>query len=193
MGVYTLGPPEDLVLLLQRTFSIRDFIETGTYEGTTAAWAADRFPNVVTIELSPALHEAAARRHAAKRNVVFRFGDSERLLPGLVASLTQPALFWLDAHWSGGVTAGAERECPLLGELAIIDRAPLTHFLLIDDARLFMAPPPLPHQADRWPTIWTIRDHLARKNRYVCVFQDVIIAVPWGARDVVIQYCQSRW
>ena len=158
MGVYTIGPPEALVVLLQRTFLIRDFIETGTYEGTTAAWAADRFPNVVTIELSPALHAASVARYGAKRNIDFRLGDSEKILPGIVASLNRPALFWLDAHFSGEATAGVERQCPLLGELLTIEQAPLMHFLLIDDARLFMAPPPLPLHPDHWPTIWEIRE-----------------------------------
>ena len=54
MGLYRMGPPEDLILALQARLRLGDFVETGTYRGDTAAWAAEHFARVTTIELSPA-------------------------------------------------------------------------------------------------------------------------------------------
>jgi hypothetical protein len=44
----------------------------------------------------------------------------------------------LDAHYSGGITAGSERSQPVLDELAAILAHPVSgHVILIDDARGF--------------------------------------------------------
>ena len=46
-------------------------------------------------------------------------------------------VFWLDAHYSGGVTAKGSTECPLEHELQIIaEHACTGHIILIDDVRL---------------------------------------------------------
>ena len=54
-------------------------------------------------------------------------------------SMTRPCLFWLDAHYSGGPTAKAEVETPIMQELDCIFAHPEAeeHILLIDDARCF--------------------------------------------------------
>ena len=83
-------------------------------------------------------------------------------------------LFWLDAHWSGGETYGEEDECPLLEELGLIFKCTEKKFIvLIDDARLFLAPPPLPHDFSKWPTIQDII-HLVPNNFELTILNDVI-------------------
>jgi hypothetical protein len=47
MGIVRWGPPEELVLRFKRASSIDMFIETGTFKGDTASWAAAHFPSVI--------------------------------------------------------------------------------------------------------------------------------------------------
>ena len=87
-------------------------------------------------------------------------------------------LFWLDAHWSGSQTYGEDDECPLLEELEIILSSNLKNFaILIDDARLFLAPPPLPHNLEIWPSITDIC-RAVPDNYDLIVRNDVIYIIP---------------
>jgi hypothetical protein len=63
-------------------------------------------------------------------------GDSEQLMTGLIAELDQPALFYLDRHYSGGQTGKGQHEIPVVKEVeAILRDAPNGSFVMIDDAR----------------------------------------------------------
>ena len=188
-----MGPPTGLILALQRQLGIDDFVETGTYRGDTAAWAAEHFTRVATIELSPDYHAAATARFQPQPQVRVLLGDSGAMLRKVAAELPRPAIFWLDAHWSGLDTAGRETECPLLAELAILNAAPVTHTLLVDDARLFAAPPPRPHRAEKWPDLGAVLDALrAGGLRHVVLFEDVFIAVPAAERDFLTDWAQNE-
>jgi len=68
--------------------------------------------------------------------VRLHLGDSATILPQIAASLDRPTLFWLDAHYSGGATGGAEGH-PLMDELHASLRAEAGHVVLIDDLREF--------------------------------------------------------
>ncbi|HEY1922696.1 MAG TPA: hypothetical protein VGG44_08005 [Tepidisphaeraceae bacterium] len=192
MGSVRMGVPTRLVLAIRQYFGANCFIETGTFQAATAAWAAGVFPAVVTIEASEQLHARAVANFGHLKNVRFLRGSSPAVLREITATLPQPAIFWLDAHWSGGATAGQEYECPALDEIRAINIRGENAFILIDDARLFMSPPPLPHKAEQWPDIATVLAALREKNpsRYIVISEDVIIAVPAMAREFLIQYCR---
>ena len=184
MGLYQMGPPAALTLALQRQLGIQEFIETGTFQGHTTAWAARHFTRVTTIELSPAYHAAAQARFFAQPNVRTLAGNSVAVLHAVVPNLPVPAIFWLDAHWSGLDTAGHELECPVLAEIALINASSLAHVVLVDDARLFCAPPPRPHRAEQWPGLATIVAALDQEGRrHVVLFDDVLVAVPANERE----------
>lgn len=192
MGLYRMGPPAALILALKPRLRADDFVETGTYRGDTAAWAAVHFARVATIELSPEYHAAAVARFLAQPHVRALLGDSGARLREVAAALPGPAIFWLDAHWSGLDTAGRETECPLLAELAILNAAPAAHTVLVDDARLFAAPPPRPHRAEFWPDLGAVVDALrAGGRRHVVMFEDVLIAVPAAERDFLAAWVQD--
>lgn len=192
MGLFRMGPPVDLTLALQRHLRLEDFVETGTYRGETAAWAAEHFARVATIELSTEYHAAATARFRAQPQVRVLLGDSGAMLRKVAAELVGPAVFWLDAHWSGLDTAGRETECPLLAELAILNAAPTTHTLLVDDARLFAAPPPRPLRAELWPDLGAVIDALRGcGRRHVVMFEDVLIAVPATERAFLSDWVQD--
>ena len=112
------------------------FVETGTYLGNTTAGAAHLFREVHTVELDEKLYKRATERFHASPNVTCHHGNSPDVLRTLAATISEPALFFLDAHWSGGVTAHGDVEVPLLEELEIIRRRPYDDFIVIDDARL---------------------------------------------------------
>src|SRR5271155_4270033 len=130
MGQYQMGPPVALTLALQRRLGILNFIETGTFQGDTTAWAAGHFTRVTTIELSPTYHATAQARFGAQPNVRVLAGDSVVTLRSVVPDLAAPAIFWLDAHWSGLDTAGHEVECPVLAEIALINASSFAHVVL---------------------------------------------------------------
>ncbi|MGY4473588.1 hypothetical protein [Bradyrhizobium sp. USDA 3364] len=113
------------------------FVETGTNLGHTTAFVAKHFAKVHTIELSRSLHEDTKRKLSHIRNIDFIHGDSAEVLRDLCATIEEPAVFYLDAHWSGGVTAHGDEEVPLYHELASIARRPFCDLIIVDDYRLF--------------------------------------------------------
>jgi hypothetical protein len=84
-------------------------------------------------------------------------------------------------------------ECPLIQEIQAINTSKNDHFLFIDDARLFTSPPPPPHKIDQWPTIDAVIETLnSGKHRYyIVVNEDVIVAVPLHAKELVASHFQK--
>lgn len=193
MGNLRQGPPSDLVLVLKAQLEVDEFVETGTFQGNTAAWAVEHFSRVMSIELSPAYHAAAQARFRGQSKVRLACGNSGVILQQYVPTLNRPALFWLDAHWSGGDTAGEKAECPLLDELAAINDSAAEHVVLVDDARLFCLPPPKPHRADHWPSLVEVVNLLAAGGRrHVVIFEDVFVALPMRERVFLAAWLQNR-
>jgi hypothetical protein len=192
MGDVRMGPPERLVLSLRDALGASTFIETGTFRGATAQWASRHFAQVHSIERAESLYLKARERLGGIGNLTLHLGDTRDILPGLIGALDAPALLWLDAHWSGGETSGVDDECPLINELEIADRATPAVAVLVDDARYFLAAPPAPHRLDDWPDLAEVVDVLSRgRQRYVCVTEDVIVAVPMPYRDAVVDHCRQ--
>jgi hypothetical protein len=186
--------PVRLAERLRDRLGIRDFVETGTYRGGTVRIMSPRFQRIHTVELQPAIYEATKERLANLKNVDFRLGDTEAHLPDILSRLSGPGLIWLDAHWSAGETGKTDTQCPLLRELAIVYGTRSDHVVMIDDARLFMAPAPPPMKPEDWPSIGQIEAFLARQQPapFVKVVGDVIVAVPPAAREVVEEYMNSK-
>jgi len=178
---------------LAKEFNVSTFVETGTHKGNTSAWASAHFSRVVTIEGSEHWFERTKPRLDPLGNVSMILGHSREVLPTVAQELSGPAIFWLDAHWSGRQTAGVNEQCPLLGEITAVNQSPHEHFILIDDARLFLSPPEPPHDVDQWPDIGaTVAALQAGPPKYVVVFEDAIIAVPASARTSVQAHCLDR-
>lgn len=120
-------------------FSPPVFVETGTYKGDMVYAMQPHFEEIYSIELDEELFRKALKRFAGFRDVHIIHGQSGEVLPEMMKSRTRPCLFWLDAHYSGGSTAKAEVETPIMQELNCIFAHPVAeeHILLIDDARCF--------------------------------------------------------
>lgn len=185
VGSLTKPSLGNLALALRSGFGISTFVETGTYKGETTAWAAERFEQVITVELNDEYREHAMTAMSDVSNVRFVAGDSATALPAIVTELAEPALFWLDAH-SGGGYFGVGDACPILDELAAINASPHEHFILIDDARGFVAPPPPPFDWTKWPDLRTVLDAVTGAHpHHVVIVEDVLVCVPERARDTL--------
>lgn len=184
--------PQALARMLRDRLDLVRAIETGTYLGRGTRLLAEVFPEVVTIEVAPALARAAASRLASVAGVEVVEGSSRDVLPDLIDT-SCPTLYWFDGHWSGGATGGAADQCPVLAELAAAAGGHPDDCILVDDARLFLAPPPPPHDVSQWPTYREIEDAIraARPAHRVLVAHDVIVAVPERAFDLAAAFAAA--
>src|SRR3954468_12798351 len=89
----------------RRRFGPRVFIETGTFAGGMLDAVGRRFDRVFSIELDPGWHARAVERFRPLPHVRLLHGDSGERLPEILGELDERALFWLDAHYSGPITA----------------------------------------------------------------------------------------
>ena len=180
MGSVRLGIDLEKVLMLRDRYDLKAFVETGTYKGGTCTMAAPYFERVITIEGDRARFEKVSAHYAGQfPSLSFWHGDSRALLARALAELDTPCLLWLDAHWCGtGASDSNGDECPLHEELAAVlaSRFADQHVILIDDARLFTAPPPYPHDPTQWPTYAELEAVLA--PRQLVIEDDVIYAEP---------------
>jgi len=131
------------IMLLLGSPETRSWIETGTYQGSTTRFLANRFPKVCTIEPSTELFFETKLKLRGYSNVTMLRGASEKRLLEAINMSTPPLSFWLDGHYSGGITFRGPMDCPLVSELEQIRqnvKAKDIHVVLIDDARLFEGP-----------------------------------------------------
>jgi hypothetical protein len=118
-----------------RRYRLRTLVETGTYYGEMVAAMRRHVERIYSIELDSTLARRATAKFARFPQVTILEGDSGRLIPQLLATITTPALFWLDAGYYGwaGLVGETGR---LAAELeAILRHAVREHVILIDDAR----------------------------------------------------------
>jgi hypothetical protein len=132
-----------------KRFSIDNFIETGTYLGDTLNYIAKRGIQCISIELSQELYQEACKRFKPYKNVTLVQGDSGQRLPEWIKEINKPTLFWLDGHYSSGITASAETHTPISTELKAIFSHPIKeHVILIDDAHCLDGTNDYPHLDD---------------------------------------------
>lgn len=190
MGVLHTSPVGQFIRQLAAAHGLTEFVETGTHLGLGAAFAAGIFPSVTTIEVNPIFYEPAKTR-LEPIGVRCILGDSRVELPKIVAGLAGPAVFWLDGHAGGGHFGDAD-DCPLLEELAAIAGSPHAHFVLIDDARAFLAPPPPPFDPDKWPDLASVLSSIRQRTPYYCVvIADTLICVPPAAKAELRAFCNA--
>ena len=165
----------DIVRALVRASGCRRFVETGTYLGNTVEVIARMGLACHTIEIDPAIHARAQAVLGHLRNIDFILGDSGAEIPRLLATIDAPTCFWLDGHYSGGVTGSAAEETPISAELdAILAHRVRTHTILIDDARLFDGTHDYPHLSALLARFDRHSDYRAQ------VSTDIIRIVPRG-------------
>jgi hypothetical protein len=135
MGIVEPYFPKEIVLKMAAIANAKIFIETGTYYGNTTKWASTQFKQVFTIELSEFLYNSTKDELLSKGNIMPNLGNSKIILPKILKNIDSNVVFWLDGHYSAGVTAGENDPCPLQDELKTILQRDNDDIILIDDAR----------------------------------------------------------
>lgn len=131
-------------------------VETGTYVGEMINAQLPLFDKVYSIELSPFLYKKAKKRFKTVKSVEIIKGDSGKVLPQLLNKLDGKIMFWLDGHYSAGITALGDKVCPIFEELKGIfksNKDVKNCVILIDDARLF-------NGEDGYPTIEELKEFI---------------------------------
>lgn len=190
---------DDGILATERLRPLRDiggfeaFIETGTYLGQTTAAMRALFRQVISIELSDRLYEEARKKFADAPNVQLLHGDSACMIDiALDEASGVPAIIWLDAHWSGGVTARSSENTPIMAELESIRRRGRdSDILLIDDIRYFIDLPDGfdTHEANGgYPSLIKLLEVInsLSGNYRAFIVGDVMVAMPQRLWDQVL-------
>jgi len=177
------GWPAPLPPLLKRSFlhglaraeHATVLVETGTYLGDTTWWLKREFSQIHTIEVDPFLYAQAVRRFRRHPHVTVHLGDSGQLLPAIIPLVNGRALYWLDGHYSAGITGTGATECPVTAELNAIYRFSTESFVVaIDDARCFGHDPGYPSIAEVHDQVAALsggRDHVSVENDMIIVRQ----------------------
>jgi len=140
-----------------KIFSVETFIETGTYLGDMVNAVMDTFNKIYSIELDKTLYEQAKKKFSKHHNISILHGDSSKVLPVILADIRESCLFWLDGHYSGGITAKGDFNTPIMQELnCILDHTIRGHVILIDDAREF-------NGYNDYPTIEELKKRIFKK------------------------------
>ena len=155
-GVESGGLPVGIVKALLSAAPIPYFVETGT-AGGTSVWAATfLFDKCYTIEIKEDAYNDNKKDHGNSK-ITHYLGDSVKVLPEIIKELDgSNALFFLDAHYSDAEPSdGTIKECPVIDEIRTLSSYQKS-IIIIDDARLFMGPPPYPLDPRQWPSLWQI-------------------------------------
>lgn len=125
-----------LVKTVGQKYALGILIESGTYLGDMVDAVKNDFAQIYSIELDPRLFQRAKKRFRQFNHITLLAGNSSQVLPKLLKKINAPCLFWLDAHYSGGITSGGPKVTPILKELpAILSWYQDGSVILIDDAK----------------------------------------------------------
>jgi hypothetical protein len=157
------GPPpsevkQAAISRYQASSGHKVLIETGTYLGDMVEAQKNKFNRIISIELGQKLWANAVERFKQHDHITILQGDSGQMLNSITSQLNEPAIFWLDGHYSGDITAKGEKECPVLNEIdAIFAYKQIPHIILVDDARLFVG-------EHDYPTLEELTKYVQGKN-----------------------------
>lgn len=103
-------------------------------------------------------------------------GISEGVFPVLLPTLRGKINFWLDGHFSGGITHQGPTDCPVREELTSIEKNLSLYdgvVVLIDDIRCFN--PSIPEYSD-YPDLDYLVNWARKNNLYWYIEHDIFIA-----------------
>jgi len=150
------------------------WVETGTFFGDSTDFLIKNFPKVYSIEPSKHLFDYVVKRFTNQKNVILFNDVSEKILPELLSNLSGDINFWLDGHYSSGITFKGDQDCPIEDELYQISKN-LEKFnkvlILIDDIRCFIPN----NEFTEYPSINDLV-HWSQKNNFNWIIEhDIFI------------------
>lgn len=196
MGAVTFSIDRKLVETLKNQINMNIFVETGTFKGDAVNSIKDLFQQIYSVELSKEYHAASTKRFQTFDHITILHGHSAEKLAELMPKLkNQPVLYWLDAHWCVATnTAGEQSQCPLLHEIRAISEFHPDSVILIDDARLFLATPPAPHEITHWPNLTEIIQALRQlsSTHHLMVINDCIAFYPARIETAMMHHAHQH-
>jgi hypothetical protein len=165
--------------VMERWGGDNTWIETGTYLGETTFRLAQRNQFVISIEPEITLYIDAERKLRNAKNVVLLNGTSElKLLEAINLAKEKGEAdisFWLDGHFSEGLTYLGDTVSPIKFELDLIavelsDYGFLT--ILIDDVRLFSG---INRVASGYPSLTYLVEYANKSDLFWTIEHDIFI------------------
>lgn len=162
--------------LLRNGLPAATWVETGTFLGQTTQLLAKQNTRVYSIEPDPKLFARARNLFSNHGNVEILSGTSEDVFPTLLPRIKGDVNFWLDGHYSAGITFKGPQDTPILDELECISRN-IGNFsricVLVDDIRCFN--PRLPEFAS-YPSLDTLVGWATSHKLCWTIEHDIFIA-----------------
>ncbi len=173
-------PPTLKIRALQRWGGVNTWIETGTYLGQTTLALSKFSTHVYSIEPDLHLHQKALQKFANVKNITFINGLSEDALGQILENLNVEqkldVSFWLDGHFSAGITFKGPTDTPIEVELELIS-IHLHSFenftVFVDDVRCFN--PENPEYAS-YPSVNFLVDWARSMNLFWTIESDIFVA-----------------
>ena len=155
------------------------WIETGTYLGDTTLFLDGKSKKVITIEPSLELFNSAKERFKGYKNIEIVNSDSENCLGGIVSNLGnlsgEEISFWLDGHFSEGLTFQGIQDTPVIFELNTISQlfdTPNNIVIFVDDVRCFN---PKNKEYETYPSLVLLLEWCQSQNLMWLIENDILI------------------
>jgi hypothetical protein len=170
-----LPPPHDykqqVIEDVSKQFGMDCLVETGTLFGSTIEAQRKNFIRLYSVEIESTLCENAKNYFKNFSHINIIEGDSSKKIPEILPALVnESVLFWLDGHYSGGITGMGDKVSPIIEELdAILSFNFRNRYILIDDARCF-------GETSGYPTLTELKEFVQSKvkNLKMEVVNDLI-------------------
>lgn len=196
MGAVNFSIDAQLITTLKQHLPLTHFLETGTFRGDTIELIAHQFDHLYSVELSEKYYQDAKERFEHHPHIQLFQDTSPTIIQQIQPTLaSQSTVYWLDAHWCvASSTAGETSQCLLLAELHAIKQLNDDSIIIIDDARLFLAAPPAPHEISDWPTLNSIIKTLYElsSHHHITILNDCILFFPARIQKVIDEYAHKE-
>ena len=164
------------MVLLRNGVRDATWVETGTFMGDTTDVLFKVAKMVYSIEPEPTLFSKAEQKFSHTSNVKIINGLSEDVLTKLLPTISGNICFWLDGHYSGGITFKGPQETPIVDELEAIGRNVAQMgkvVVMVDDIRLF---DPRTPEFSAYPPVDVLVDWARKTNFNWHIEHDIFIA-----------------
>ena len=165
-----------LEVLLRNGLRDATWVESGTFMGDTTDILSKVAKVVYSIEPEPILFSRAEQRFRNTRNVKIINGLSEEIFPKLLPRISGNICFWLDGHYSEGITFRGPRDTPILDELTSIGsnvKQMDKIVVMVDDVRCF---DPRNPEFSAYPPVDVLVDWARKHNFAWHIEHDIFIA-----------------
>jgi len=152
------------------------WVESGTFMGDTTSVLSKVAKMVYSIEPEPTLFSRAQEKFRNAGNVKIIKGLSEDVFPKLLPTISGNICFWLDGHYSAGITFKGPRETPIVDELAAIGEniGQMSKIVvMVDDVRCF---DPTNPEFSAYPSVDFLVDWAGKHGLTWHIEHDIFIA-----------------